>query len=220
MQNSCFGVNEMAAWQPPGKNCGRCGCPECSGFTELLNSGKKVLTDCPFYRPETEPHLRNIAGDAEYKDTDIIGNSLDFILHALPGEPSARKVVQPFRPDLVEKWNIIPGDIVLGRPEGAGCPVQHVLSVIDADPVTGVLTTHVVSPLIARDPKTDVKDVKAYNMIAFEGIAETKRNPPVFGMRQRFLPGYCMMHLGHTGVVNMVLKKPSGIHIRVEDIII
>jgi uncharacterized Fe-S cluster-containing protein len=210
----------MSGWQPPGKNCGRCGCSECSEFTELLKSGKKVLTDCPFYIPGTEPHLRNIGRDTEYKDTDIVGNYLDFILHALPGEPSARKVVQPFRPDLVEKWNIIPGDIVLGRPEGAGCPVQHVLSVIDADPVTGVLTTHVVSPLIARDPKAYVKDVKAYNMIAFEGIAETKRNPPVFGMRQRFLPGYCMMHLGHTGVVNMVLKKPSGTHIRVEDIII
>jgi hypothetical protein len=37
-------------------------------------------------------------------------------------------------------------------------------------------------------------------------------------MRQRFLPGYCMMNLAHTGVVNMVLAKSAGLHVRVEDI--
>jgi hypothetical protein len=41
---------------------------------------------------------------------------------------------------------------------------------------------------------------------------------PVFGRRQRFLPGFCMMNLGHTGVVNFVAEDKSGVHVRVEDI--
>jgi hypothetical protein len=40
----------------------------------------------------------------------------------------------------------------------------------------------------------------------------------VLGTRQRFLPGYCMMDLSHTAVVNMVLKKKEGLHVRLEDI--
>jgi len=151
-------------------------------------------------------------------DTDILGNGFDFILHPLPGEVSARKIILPFRPDLVERWEIKKGDMVLGRPMGAGCPVQHVLSVIDADEITGVLTCHVISPLAAREEPDRVKDLRAYHMIGFEGLAETVRKPPEFGRRQRFLPGFCMMNITHTGVVNMVLEKKAGTHLRVEDI--
>ena len=39
------------------------------------------------------------------------------------------------------------------------------------------------------------------------GIAEVIHHAPVIGKRQRFLPGYCMLNLSHTAVVNMVLKK-------------
>jgi len=60
--------------------------------------------------------------------------------------------------------------------------------------------------------------VQAYHVHAFEGIAEVIRRPPAFGCRQPFMPGACMMDLAHTGVVNMVLKKKEGIHVRVEDI--
>ncbi|MGI5939040.1 MAG: Fe-S cluster protein, partial [Methanoculleus thermophilus] len=51
-----------------------------------------------------------------------------------------------------------------------------------------------------------------------EGIARPVRREPVLGMRQRFLPGFCMMNLTHTGVVNMILAQSSGLHVRVEDI--
>ena len=43
---------------------------------------------------------------------------------------------------------------------------------------------------------------------------------PGFGLRQPFLPGSCMMDRAHTGLVNMVIRKPWGIHVRVEDIVI
>lgn len=148
----------------------------------------------------------------------MLGNAYDFVITAFPGEPSARKSIVPFRPDLVERWDIHPGAIVTGRPAGPGCPVYHALRVISANMVTGVLECHTVGPLAARQAAGTVHDLQAYHVHAFEGIAVTVHRPPVFGTRQRFLPGYCMMDLSHTAVVNMVLKKSTGLHVRLEDI--
>jgi uncharacterized Fe-S cluster-containing protein len=119
---------------------------------------------------------------------------------------------------MTERMNIVPGDIVLGRPAGAGCPVQHVIKVIRSDNITGVITGHVVGPQFARTG--DVKDVKEYHMLGFEGIASEKRKEPQFGKRHYFLPGSCMMHRAHTGLVSMLIEKPYGTQIRIEDIII
>jgi uncharacterized Fe-S cluster-containing protein len=200
------------AWTPPGKDCGSCGIPTCREFTGAVTAGKKSESDCPFYAagqgacPDT----------ARYSGADVTGANYDFIIRAFPGEPSARKFIVPFRADLVEKWDIRPGALVTGRPAGPGCPVYHALRVLSANPVSGVLECHTVGPLAARKEKAF--DVQAYHVHAFEGIAETVLRPPTFGIRQRFLPGYCMMDLAHTALVNMVLKKHDGIHVRVEDI--
>ncbi|HVP97122.1 (Fe-S)-binding protein [Methanoregula sp.] len=200
-------------WTPPGKNCGSCGLPSCDEFTHAVSTGTKNQADCPF---STGDQPAQSTGRARYSGTDVTGAQYDFVIHAFPGEPSARKFIVPFRADLVEKWDIRPGALVTGRPAGPGCPVYHVLRVLSANPVTGVLECHTVGPLAARREKT--VDVQAYHVHAFEGIAETIHRPPTLGLRQRFLPGYCMMDLSHTAVVNMVLKKTDGIHVRVEDI--
>ena len=201
-------------WKPPGKDCGACGAPTCEAFLALVREGKKDLPDCVFYRTGTASS--RFEGEARYTGRDVLGVEYDFIIEPLEGEVSARKIILPFRPDLVEKWGITAGDIVVGRPAGAGCPVQHVLSVLHASPVSGLLTCLVVGPQASRGG--GFKDVEAYHIVGFEGIARTVRREPVFGMRQRFLPGYCMMNLTHTGVVNMVLAQSSGLHVRVEDI--
>lgn len=206
-------------WKPPGKNCGACGASTCEEFSSLLNNGRREMHDCPFYPGDSGSKIPS--GDisiANYGEGDIHGDEYDFILHPLPGEPSARKIVLPFRPDMTEKLRIEEGDLVLGRPQGAGCPVQHILSVIGADYLTGLLTCHVVSPLLARKNSDEVKDVAAYHIIGFEGIAQKINKEPEFGRRQKFLPGFCMMYLAHTGVVNMVLENSYGTHTRVEDI--
>jgi uncharacterized Fe-S cluster-containing protein len=105
---------------------------------------------------------------------------------------------------------------VLGRPMGAGCPIPHVLKVIEADYTTGLLYTWVVGPQYAREQ--EVKDLTAYHMIGFEGIADQIRKSPEFGKRVTFLPGFCMMNLNHTGLVNLVLQQTAGLHVRLEDI--
>jgi uncharacterized Fe-S cluster-containing protein len=91
-----------------------------------------------------------------------------------------------------------------------------VLRVIHANPVTGVLTCHTVGPHAAR--QGGAKDVQAYHVIGFEGMADVVKRPPEFGFRQSFLPSFCMMQAAHTGVVNTVLEKSAGIQVRVEDI--
>lgn len=203
----------MGDWQPPGKDCGACGAKSCSDFLKLRETGTKSDDDCPFYG--STPATTATSTPAR-RGTDVCGRAYDFIIGPLPGEPSARKIVLPFRADLVERWNIVMGDIVLGRPMGQGCPVQHVLRVLHANPDTGVLTCHTVGPLAAR--QGGAKDVQAYHVIGFEGMADVVKRRPEFGFRQSFLPSFCMMQAAHTGVVNTVLEKTAGLQVRVEDI--
>jgi uncharacterized Fe-S cluster-containing protein len=202
-------------WQPPGKNCGMCGSGNCQDFIDAVSRQAKEYADCPFFS-KAQQQREDYIKEAVYSRKDVLGHTYDFVLGPLPGEISARKIVLPFRADLVDKMNIIKGDFVLGRPMGAGCPVPHVLQVVEADPITGILETWVVGPKVSR--AHEVKDVKAYHMIGFQGMAERINRMPAFGCRVTFLPGFCMMNLNHTGLVNMLLEKKEGVHIRIEDI--
>jgi uncharacterized Fe-S cluster-containing protein len=214
----------VTKWNPPGKNCGACGSQTCSDFIDRLEAGLTELDMCPFYsienivRPEKIMSRENIAQarNSTYSGIDVVGREYDFVLLPFQGEPSARKFIVPFRADLVEKWDIKKGELVTGRPAGPGCPVYHALRVLSVNPVTGVIECHTVGPMAAR--KEDVHDVQAYHVHAFEGIASTIKKPPVFGTRQYFLPGNCMLGLAHTALVNMCFQKPSGLHVRLEDI--
>lgn len=203
----------MDDWKPPGKDCGVCGARNCAEFILLVKQGSKSQNDCPFSGLSGE---KMAVDEGNYTGMDVCGRSYDFVIGPFGDEPSARKIILPFRADLVERWDIIKGDIVLGRPMGQGCPVQHVLRVIDANPVTGVLTCHTIGPHAAREG--GVKDVQAYHVVGFEGVAKVIKRPPEFGFRQFFLPSFCMMRVAHTGVVNMVLEQSEGLHVRVEDI--
>jgi len=221
-------LEDSSVWTPPGRDCGACGHKSCSSFIDEVSAGTARIIDCPFY--QSDPSLDSSSGSHQkvtdslppsrnpdqIPKQDILGNSLDFILLPLPGEVSARKFLLPFRPDMVERWDIKPGDIITGRPMGAGCPVQHVVQVISASKVSGLIMGHIVGPAYSRGH--EVKDLEAYHMIGFEGIAVTSCNEPEFGKRMRFLPGFCMMNLGHTGVVNMIMGTKDGLHVRIEDI--
>jgi uncharacterized Fe-S cluster-containing protein len=212
-------------WSPPGKNCGSCGSQTCSDFVDRIAEGSAVPNLCPFYSKEnlmihdttvSRENLLIQARNATYSGVDVAGKEYDFVLLPLPGEPSARKYIVPFRADLVDLWGIKKGDLVTGRPAGPGCPLYHALRVLSANPVTGVLECHTVGPMAAR--KEDAHDVQAYHVHAFEGIASVIKKPPVLGTRQYFLPGNCMIDLAHTALVNMIFQKPFGTHVRLEDI--
>lgn len=203
-------------WRPPGKDCGLCGEKDCASFLRLVRASVKDRDACPFHG-ETETCSReNAAGEAIYSGRDVLGHPFDFVLAPLEGEVSARKIVLPFRGELVQILQIKPGDRVLGRPMGAGCPIPHILEVIEVEPLTSVIHAWVIGPRASREGK--VKDVAAYFMLGFEGLATEISKEPTPGCRATFLPGFCMMALNHTGLVNMVLAKKNGLHVRIEDI--
>ncbi|MCK9630662.1 MAG: Fe-S cluster protein [Methanoregula sp.] len=202
-------------WEPPGRNCGSCGVANCGDFLTLARQGKKDLPDCPYY--PRQAGADPVQAMPSRTGRDILGFDYDFVVRPFPKEPSARRYIQPFRADLIERWEIRPGDILRGRPVEPSCPVQHVLRVISVDPVTAILACHTVGPVAARKSGV-VHDIRAYHEIAFEGMAETVRHEPVVGFRMRFLPANCMRQLVHSGVVQMVLNKSFGTHVKIEDI--
>jgi hypothetical protein len=181
----------------------------------MARTGKKDLADCPFYSRRSGPGT--VLAPPVYTDRDMLGFDYDFRIRAFPDEPSARRHIQPLRAELVERWEIGSGDILRGRPVDPSCMIQHVLRVISADPVTGILSCHTVGPAVARK-SGKVHDIRAYHEIGFEGVAETVRHEPVVGFRMRFLPANCMRQMVHSGVVQMVLNKSFGTHVLVEDL--
>lgn len=197
------------------KNCGICGFESCEIFAEEAEKDEGLLKRCIYLKEDHE--LKGIPC-VEYATEDIIGNAYDFILLPFLNEKSCREMILPFNPMLLGELNIKKGDIVVGRPMGQGCPVQHVMEVIDADDRFAVITVWVVGPQYSRDK--EFKEIGPYNVIGFEGLAKVVKREPIFGHRQRFLPGYCMMNLGHTGLVNFINKTKDGVHVRLEDIII
>ncbi len=196
------------------KNCGMCGVQTCSEFRKSVVDGKKKWDDCIYNNGMPNSiSLNNI----DYEKVDLHGGVYDFILKPIRSEISARKIIQPFRPDLVERWDIKKGDVVIGRPMGAGCPVTHSLLVYDADVISGLLYTWVIGPLEAR--KLKVIDIKNYYMVGFEGNISNVNSYPKIGKMSSFLPSQCMLRLNHRGLVNqiMVLENKDTI-VRLENI--
>ena len=192
------------------RNCGLCGKATCLEFREAVERGEKDKSECPFANLETD-----VSND-KYENVDTHGNVYDFLLTPIGNEPSARKIIRPFRTDLIEKLNIEVGDIVVARPMGAGCPVTHVLKVYEIDELAGLLYTWVVGPKYSREK--EIKDIKAYAMVGFEGIAKDIKIHPKVGKTAGFMPNFCMLRLTHYGLVNKVLNTNEGLVVRIEDI--
>lgn len=195
------------------KNCGLCGENTCAEFYAKVKNGITNEADCPYNKEKEEVGSK----DDFLSDVDIHGYKYDFMLMAVPGELSARKIIRPFRVDLIEKLNIQKGSIVMGRPMGAGCPVTHILEVYDVDELSGVLYTWAIGPLVSRD-NDKVIDIKSYAMTGFEGIAKDIKVEPMIGKSAGFMPGFCMLRLTHYGLVNKLINTKDGLLTRLEDI--
>lgn len=202
------------------RNCGLCGERSCKDFRESLGTGRRQPKDCPFWNLEVQEQCNVAEADeVQYEEDahlDFHNNVYDFLLKPIGEEPSARKIIRPFRTDLIEKLDIKAGDIVVARPMGAGCPVTHVLKVYEVDELAGLLYTWVVGPQYSRGK--EVKDIRAYAMVGFEGIADDILNHPKVGKAAGFMPNFCMLRLTHHGLVNKVLNTSDGLLVRIEDI--
>ena len=163
-------------WLPPGKNCGLCGAENCKSFLRLLQAGKKTYEDCPYFhkraKKEQQKNMMNLKKLPIHLMT-FWATPMTSSSTLYRGKYLRVKSCSPFVVISLKKWRLFRGDLVLGRPMGAGCPIPHVLKVIKAEPVTGLLYTWVVGPQYSRERQ--VKDVVAYHMIGFEGIATAVR---------------------------------------------
>lgn len=117
-------------WLPPGKNCGLCGQDSCKSFLRMVTSSLKEFADCPYYDERQNSGKAAPVLEAAYPDQDILGHRFDFVLAPLPGEISARKIVLPFRSDLVEKngypkRRLCPGTTHGSRMSHPPCPTGH-----------------------------------------------------------------------------------------------
>ena len=122
----------------PDRDCGLCGYQTCNIFRAAVLKKTKRQEDCPFQQNGDE--IRVAPEFCTETKTDLHGNPYDFILRNFKDELSARKIIQPFRVDLIEKLDIKENDVIMGRPIGAGCPVYHVLRVISIDVLRPELT--------------------------------------------------------------------------------
>ena len=85
---------------------------------------------------------------------------------------------------------------------------------MDVHEKTGVVTWCITGPLQARQEST--KDIGFYSAEAYEGIVSTKRVDLKIGMRYYFMPRKCMLQWRHSGLVNFIQKKETGLSIRLE----
>lgn len=199
------------------RNCGICGETTCDNFIIAVKKGTKNVEDCPFNNSDYVISQNLISeSETEYEEVDTHGYKIDFVLKPISNELSARKIIRPFRPDLIEKLSIKEGSYVMGRPMGAGCPVTHILKVYEIDKLSGVLYTWAVGPKYSRE--NNIIDIRSYNMIGFEGVAVNIKQFPKIGKTSVFLPSFCMLRLTHYGLVNKILNTSQGLIVRIEDI--
>ena len=201
----------------PGKDCGLCGARTCAELAEKAFGGAMGIERCVYLH---EPKSVIPAGDELREEDitwkDILGREYDFILEKFPGDPGPREVIVPFNPVNVERLGIKKGDILVGRPAWAGCPVTHCGVVMEEpDYFNGMIEWCIVGPTFAREHGIDIGN---YNPVAYEGLAVFPRKELKFGMRYYFMPRYCMLQSRHSGLLNFIARTENGMSVRLEGI--
>jgi len=206
----------------PGKDCGQCGFKTCDGLADRLVNHPEEIKRCIYMDAAAlaQYHLPPVVVEFKAEDIswkDILGREYDAVLEQFPDDPGPREVILPFNPTNVERLAIKKGDILMGRPTAAGCPITHVGQVMEEpDYFNGLITWCVVGPLVSRE--RGCTEIGSYTPIAYEGIVRHARVELEIGRRYYFLPGPCMLHSRHSGLVNVLAKRENGLRARFEGI--
>ncbi|HEY6839522.1 MAG TPA: (Fe-S)-binding protein [Geobacteraceae bacterium] len=222
----------------PGLNCGLCGFRLCSEFALRLTDNPALVERCIHLADNVVPGRREsrscvemgsacgacgdgatmtapVAGDgALWRDS--LDREFDFYLEHFPEEPGPREIILPHNPLICRELELVPGDIVIGRPLGmsCGCPITHCGVLMEVDRRTGVLVWCVTGPLGPREK--GFKDLGYYSAEGYEGMITQARVDIRIGMRYYFQPSMCMLQWRHSGLVNYLNRTPKGIQVRLE----
>lgn len=218
----------------PGLDCGLCGMRTCDDLARRLPERPELLERCipltsagasparrepvalPTRGPATGPLAAPRAEGSPDRWLDTLGREFDFFLEHFPEEPGPREVMLPHNPLTARELDLVPGDLILGRPLGmsCGCPITHCGVVTEVDRKTGVVVWCVTGPLGAR--AGGAKDIGYYSAQAYEGLVTESKVAIEIGRRYFFQPRLCMLQWRHSGLVNYVSSGRDGIQVRVE----
>jgi uncharacterized Fe-S cluster-containing protein len=213
-------VAEVAATLP-GKNCGQCGFPTCAALAERIVRDPEARRRCVYLASGVAPQAAPPCPEPWH---DLLGREYQMVMEPFPEDPGPRECILPFNPALAERLALKPGDILLGRPAGVGCPVTHVGRLMQPpDPLSGMLVWCVVGPMAARAQagiSTGRIEIGPYHIVAYEGLVRETRVRPQVGARYFFKPALCMLQSRHTGVVSFAAHRADGWRVRFEGIAI
>ena len=200
----------------PGKDCGLCGARTCRELAERVLEKRSEIGRCVYLSPHGTIQQPVELDEKDVNWKDILGREYDFVLDSFPDDPGPREVILPFNPTNVEKLGIKKGDVLIGRPAWAGCPVTHCGVVVEEpDYFNGLIEWCIVGPSLARERGVNIGN---YNPVAYEGIARFSRKELKFGMRYYFMPRYCMLQSRHSGLINTIARTKDGLAVRLEGI--
>jgi uncharacterized Fe-S cluster-containing protein len=200
----------------PGKNCGQCGFKTCAALAEFAAIHPDALKRCIYLDQPAAVAAAFTVPDENITWKDMLGREYDFVLEPFPEDPGPRETIVPLNPLNVERLALKKGDVLFGRPVMTGCPVTHVGVVVeDPDYLNGTIVWCVVGLMAARERG---REIGYYHTIAYEGIVRHTRQELQIGRRYFFFPRMCMLQSRHSGLVNALAKRESGMRVRVEGI--
>lgn len=200
----------------PGKNCGQCGFKTCAALAEFVAVHPDALKRCIYLGQPGAMAVNLPAPDENITWKDMLGREYEFVLEPFPEDLGPRETIVPLNPLNVERLAVKKGDVLYGRPVMTGCPVTHVGVVVEEpDYLNGAIVWCIVGPMAARERG---REIGYYHIIAYEGIVRHARQELQIGQRYFFFPRMCMLQSRHSGLVNALAKRESGMRVRVEGI--
>lgn len=200
----------------PGKDCGQCGFKTCAGLAEFAAIHTDTLKRCIYLGQPVVAAVTLPATDEDFTWKDMLGREYDFVLEPFPEDPGSRETIVPLNPLNIERLAVKKGDVLYGRPVMTGCPVTHVGVVVEEpDYLNSTIVWCIVGPMAARERG---REIGHYHTIAYEGIVRHTRQELQIGRRYFFFPRMCMLQSRHSGLVNALAKRESGMRVRVEGI--
>jgi uncharacterized Fe-S cluster-containing protein len=200
----------------PGKDCGQCGFKTCAALAEFSAVHPDAIKRCIYLEQPAALAAAFAAPIGNITWKDMLGREYDFVLEPFPEDPGPRETIVPLNPANVERLAVKKGDVLYGRPVMTGCPVTHVGVVIEEpDYLNGTIVWCIVGPMAARERG---REIGYYHIIAYEGIVRHTLKELQIAQRYFFLPRMCMLQSRHSGLVNALAKRESGMRVRVEGI--
>jgi len=200
----------------PGKDCGQCGFKTCAALAEFSAVHPDAIKRCIYLEQPAALAAAFAAPIGNITWKDMLGREYDFVLEPFPEDPGPRETIVPLNPANVERLAVKKGDVLYGRPVMTGCPVTHVGVVIEEpDYLNGTIVWCIVGPMAARERG---REIGHYHIISYEGIVRHTREELQIGRRYFFFPLMCVLQSRHSGLVNALAKRESGMRVRLEGI--